>query len=155
MNDSVKGVCAPSSDPIEMLMGRIVEHEGIRKSAYQDSLGYWTIGCGRLIDSRKSAGLSVDETFYLLRNDIANCKEQLKPYDWFKSQDEVRAGVLIELCFNLGLTGLLGFKKMIDALTRKNYPEAVKQLLDSRWVTQIGKSRIDDITYRLGVGRYK
>ena len=62
---------------------------------------------------------------------------------------------MIELCFNLGLTGLLGFKKMIDALTRKNYPEAVKQLLDSRWATQIGKSRIDDITYRLGVGRYK
>ena len=28
------------------LIARFVENEGIRKSAYQDSLGYWTIGIG-------------------------------------------------------------------------------------------------------------
>ena len=28
----------------------VIGHEGKKKSAYQDSLGYWTIGVGRLID---------------------------------------------------------------------------------------------------------
>jgi lysozyme len=155
MNDSAKGVCSPSSDPNEMLISRIIDHEGMEKSAYQDSLGFWTIGCGRLIDSRKNAGLSVDEIFFLLRNDLNDCRSQLTIYAWFKCQDDVRQGALIELCFNLGITHLLEFKNMLDAIGRKNYPEAVKALLNSKWAEQVSKNRVDDISYRINFGRYK
>ena len=40
--------------------------EGRVRHAYQDHLGYWTIGVGRLIDQRKGGGLSEDEIDYLL-----------------------------------------------------------------------------------------
>ena len=46
------------------------KEEGVVKHAYQDHLGYWTIGVGRLIDKRKGGGLSDEEIDYLLGNDI-------------------------------------------------------------------------------------
>ena len=46
------------------------KEEGVIPHAYQDHLGFWTIGVGRLIDKRKGGGLSADEIDYLLSNDI-------------------------------------------------------------------------------------
>lgn len=40
--------------------------EGRVPHAYQDHLGYWTIGVGHLIDKRKGGGLTPDEVDYLL-----------------------------------------------------------------------------------------
>ena len=155
MNDSVKGVVAPSSDPIEMLIGRIVEHEGMKKFAYKDTMGYITCGIGRCLQEGVGKGLSVDECFMMLRNDISDFRGQLAAYPWFKCQDDIRQGALIELCFNMGLAHLLQFKNMLDAIGRKSYPEASKELLSSKWAQQVGKARSEDIAYRISVGRYK
>lgn len=155
MSDSVKGVCAPSSTPDEMLISRITEHEGIKRFVYQDSLGYATIGIGRCIEAKIGKGLSIDEVFYLLRNDIKDFRNQLAQFEWFTMQDQVRRDVLVELAFNMGVANLLKFKRMIGALTIKSYPSACKELMDSAWAIQVGKNRSDDICYRLGNGRYK
>lgn len=155
MQANVNGVCSPSCDPMEMLIGRIVEHEGIRRSAYQDSTGYWTIGIGRLIDIRKHAGLSVDECFMLLRNDLAEKKSELIKFEWFTKQDYVRQGALLEMAFNIGTDRLLGFRHMIDALGINNYSKASKELLSSLWALEVGRERTQDICYRLLSGRYK
>lgn len=155
MGDSVKGVCAPSCDPIEMLISRLAEHEGIKKFAYKDTKGYVTVGIGRCLESGVGKGLSIDECFYLLRNDIADFKSQLVKYDWFQLQDETRQHALVELAFNMGTANLLKFVNMIDALKRKSYAEAVKHLMDSVWAKQVGAARSADICYRLNNGRYK
>lgn len=42
--------------------------EGNRPLPYMDSLGFWTVGIGRMIDSRKGGGLSPDEIDFLLLN---------------------------------------------------------------------------------------
>lgn len=138
-----------------LLRARLYENEGKKKSAYQDSLGYWTIGCGRLIDAKKNAGLSDVEIDYLLTNDIASARIALQPFGWYNKQDQVRKDVLVELCFNLGLTGLQGFKKMIAALDTLNYKLAVQELLDSKWATQVGQGRINDLVYRMKNGAYQ
>lgn len=155
MSDSVKGVCAPSSDPLEMLISRIVEHEGIKSSAYQDSLGFWTIGIGTLIDERKVGKLTIDECFYLFKNRLAIKQKELQEYEWFTLLDDVRGGVVIELAFNIGTNGVCKFINMIDALKHKNYSQASKELLSSTWSSQVGKIRSDDMCYRLLNGRYK
>jgi lysozyme len=138
-----------------LLRARLYENEGKKRSAYQDSLGYWTIGCGRLIDARKNGGLSDVEIDYLLTNDIQTARNDLQSYSWYQKQDQVRKDVLVELCFNLGLAGLLGFKKMIGALDTTNYKLAVAELLDSKWATQVGNDRINDLVYRLKNGAYQ
>ncbi len=155
MNDSVRGVCSPSSNSDEMLIGRIVEHEGMKKFAYQDTLGYWTIGIGRCIDSKIGKGLSVDEIFMLLKNDIKDFRGQLMVHEWFTLQDDVRQGALIELAFNMGISHLLQFNNMIAALSMKSYAAACKELMDSAWAKQVSKTRSDDICWRLANGRYK
>ncbi len=133
---------------------KLIEHEGMKKSAYEDSLGFLTIGIGRLIDARKGAGLSVDEIFYLMRNDIDRLHRELTNYSWFKCLNDVRQGVIIELAFNVGINGLLSFKRMIAALEPLNPPLAAKEMLDSKWAEQVGANRANDMASRLREGRY-
>lgn len=121
--------------PIE---DQLILHEGLVPHAYQDSLGYWTIGVGRLIDKRKGGGLTKQESLYLLRNDIAKVTGQLGAYPWYNTLDPVRQKVIVDMVFNMGLAGVLGFKKMIAALERRDYENAAVEMLDSRWARQVG-----------------
>jgi len=139
---------------MDELEQRVINHEGKRKSAYQDSLGYWTIGIGRLIDKRMNAGLSDDEMLYLLRNDLAESERELMKFDWFTKMDRVRQEVLIELHFNIGLSNLLGFKNMIAYLSKGSYINAATQLLKSLWAKQVGENRSSDMAKRLRTGSY-
>jgi lysozyme len=132
----------------------IISHEGKQKSAYRDSLGYLTIGIGRLIDKRKNAGLSDDEMLYLLRNDIAEAERQLMHFDWYKIQDIVRQDVLIEFVFNIGLEGVLEFKQMIAALEDKDYMKASTSMLNSKWAEQVGTIRSHNMAQRMLTGSY-
>lgn len=152
---TAKGVCAPNYDSDEMLISRLVEHEGIKQFAYTDSRGFTTIGVGRCIHEGKGRGLTTEECFLLLRNDLIYFRNALLKYDWFVNQDTVRRNALVELAFNLGVNGLLGFKKMISALTVNNYALAAKELVDSSWSRQVGSARSKDLQHRILTGRYK
>lgn len=136
------------------LITKVISHEGLVQSAYQDSLGYWTIGYGTLIDERKGGLLTVPECRFLLDNRLAIARKSLTPYDWFRALDQVRQDVLVELVFNMGLQGLLGFVRMIAALTAKDFNTAAKEYLNSKAAKQVGPIRSVDIAYRIKYGRY-
>ena len=120
----------------------LIQHEKVVPYAYQDNLGFWTIGCGRLIDQRRGGGLSETESLYLLNNDIDKCFKDLADsvfrdeFDTFP--DDIQA-VLISMRFQLGYGGFRGFKKMIQAFKDKNYSEAAWQMKDSGWYKQTPK----------------
>lgn len=137
----------------ENLINTLVEHEGIRRFVYNDSLGNPTIGIGRCI-SEKGSGLTFDECFYLLRNDIEEANRTLQIYSWYKAMDDVRKEVMIELVFNLGIGNLLKFKKALRALEDKNYSQAAKEFKNSLWANQVGPKRVNNICNRLVSGRY-
>ena len=137
----------------DKLVNKIVEHEGIRKYAYTDTTGHITVGVGRNL-SQGGEGLSTDEIFYLLKNDIARIQKDLSNYSWFKSLNDVRQGALVELAFNVGVSGLLGFNRMIGCLDAKNYAGAAKELQNSTWATQVSIARSKDMVERLSYGRY-
>ena len=127
------------------------EHEGYRRLIYKDTMGIWTAGIGRNMQTK---GLSHDEAVYLLINDINECDASLNHFVWYITLDDIRKCVLIELCFNLGLSGLLGFKQTLAYIANENWPGAVKSLCASKWATQISKERLDNICYRLEHGEY-
>ena len=115
----------------------LIKHEGIRQSAYQDHLGYWTIGVGRLIDSRKGGNLSLDEVKYLLDNDITRCTKQLEdnlPYFLILTGNQQMG--LVNMCFQLGITGLLKFKKLLYAIQIQNKDKIKQEAMDSNWYKQ-------------------
>ena len=88
------------------LKSQLLREEGAESCAYQDSLGYWTIGVGRLIDSRKGGGLSNDEIDFLLENDIKrNYEAVLAALPWMEKLNDARQAVLIGMAFQMGLKG--------------------------------------------------
>jgi lysozyme len=111
--------------------------EGEKLYAYKDSLGFWTIGVGRLIDEKKGGGLTEEESAYLLKNDIARKTNEVKNrLDWFSKLDEVRQAVLINMAFQMGVEGLLKFKNTLTLVKSGYYEDAAKNMLQSLWAQQ-------------------
>jgi lysozyme len=46
------------------------------------------------------------------------------------------------MCFNLGITRLLKFKKFLGAMEDHNWDKAAVEMLDSRWAIQVGPRAI-------------
>lgn len=119
------------------LITQLNRDEGRKRCAYQDHLGYWTIAVGRLIDARKGGGLRDDEIDYLLRNDITDRINALhKEFPWFQNLDDARKGVLLNMAFQLGTAGLIGFKNTLENVACGAYSQAAKMMLQSLWAKQ-------------------
>lgn len=127
-------------------------HEGVRTHFYRCTSGLATIGVGRCIEEG-SLGLSDDEIDYLLENDIKRCKQELVGLSWFADLDSVRQDAIVNLCFNLGLTRLMGFKNAIGAMAVGDYEKAADEFLDSRWANQVGQRALD-VTHMIRTGEY-
>jgi len=115
---------------------QLILHEGLRLKPYRCTAGKLTIGVGRNLEDK---GISHDEAMLLLRNDIAEVTAQLERFDWFRALGPIRRKVLIDMCFNLGMAGLLGFQKMIEALKQGDYEAAADEMVYSRWYRQVGE----------------
>src|SRR5271169_1879870 len=124
----------PAVPPTDPLVSLIVKHEGLRLSVYPDSLGYLTIGFGRLIDSRKGGGISTAEAYLLLSNDIRDKKADLDTeLPWWRGLDQVRQDALVDLTFDLGIQNLLGFTHALSCLAQKDYQSAAEGFRNSLW----------------------
>ena len=114
----------------------LIRDEGEVLHAYQDHLGYWTIGYGRLIDKRRGGGISKQEALLMLDNDILRVIGQLQEKTGFNEHPEAVQHALVNMGFQLGVNGLLGFKKMWAHLANRDYGAAADEALDSRWAQQ-------------------
>ena len=122
------------------LKSQLLREEGAESCAYQDLLGFWTIGVGRLIDSRKGGGLSNDEIDMLLENDIKRTYDAvLAALPWVEKLSDRRQAVLIGMAFQMGLGGLLKFKRMLALAENGQYSEAAIEMLLSKWAQQTVK----------------
>ena len=121
------------------LISELRRDEGVVAHAYQDSLGYWTIGVGHLIDKRKGGKIPDVIIDMLLRYDIdekiAELNEKLP---WWGFLDEPSQRVIVNMAFNLGVEGLLEFKKFMDALKDGDRDRAASEMLSSKWAEQVG-----------------
>lgn len=135
------------------LVRQLRRHEGVRSHAYKCSADMITVGVGRNIDPNGGIGLSDDEIDYLLKNDIERCRQELSTLSWFADLDPVRQDALINLCFNLGFTRLLGFKNAMSAMAVGDYDTAADEFLDSRWAIQVGMRAIE-VTDMIRSGSY-
>jgi lysozyme len=122
---------------LETVRNDLMVHEGFRSEAYQDHLGYWTIGYGRLVDDRRGGGITQDEARMLLDNDIAKAYNALsRELPYFEGlPSQVQRG-LINMAFQLGINGLLNFKKMLGHIKTGDYSNAAKEALRSKWAEQ-------------------
>jgi lysozyme len=113
----------------------LVNDEGYRQFPYKCTAGKLSIGIGRNLQDR---GISKDEAYFLLNTDIdyfAEFLEQKLPF--FNELTENRQNVLINMCFNLGTTGFMKFRKMLEHVKNHDYEKAVLEMRRSKWVSQV------------------
>ena len=119
------------------LIKQLRRDEGEVLNAYQDHLGYWTIGVGRLIDKRKGGGITAEESAHLLNNDIdKRVAELLLRAPWMGELAPARFGALVNMAFQLGVNGLLGFKNTLAKIESGDHSGAADSMLESKWATQ-------------------
>ena len=120
----------------ETLKEQLIRQEGIRHELYECTGGFTSIGVGRNLEAK---GISFEEAMYLLDNDIKEYVEEVKNrIPLFDTLSTNRQNVLVNMAFNLGIYGLLRFKKMLLAVEKQDWDEAANQMLDSRWSKQVG-----------------
>ena len=130
----------------EALMNRIkaqlVRHEGLRLKPYRCTAGKLTIGIGRNLDDR---GISQKEAYAMLGRDIHDCEQWLidEIPDVYCGLDEIRQSVLLNMCFNLGIKGLLEFKNTLSLIGAGDWERAANNMLASRWAKQVGLRAIE------------
>lgn len=115
---------------------QLVRNEGIRLKPYLDTAGKLTIGVGRNLDD---VGITNLEAKMLLENDIERVESDLRVHlPLYSSLDDVRQRVLMDMAFNMGVEGLLGFRKMLAALAAGDVATAKVEMLNSTWAKQVG-----------------
>lgn len=110
--------------------------EGRRKRIYVDTKGKVTGGVGRNLTDRD---FSEDEIDLMLANDIKGvCYDLDRTFPWWRHMSEARQQALANMCFNLGLTRLLGFHNMLKAMASGLYQQAALEMEDSAWAHEVG-----------------
>ncbi len=133
----------------------LLRDEGSVPHAYQDHLGYWTIGVGRLVDKRKGGGLSPDEIDYLLQNDIKKVTAQvLEALPWVNTMSEARQAVVFAMAFQMGLKGLLGFRSTLDSMRDERYEHAAEGMRRSLWAKQTPE-RVKRMAHQISTGEWQ
>lgn len=129
--------------------------EGEKLHAYQDTLGYWTIGIGILIDQRKGGGLRPEESEFIFRNRLKLLDEELsRVLPWLSKLDPARRGVMLNMAFQMGVMGLLGFKTTLAMVSAGKYQEAAKQMLQSKWAKQT-PARAQRLSNQMATGEWQ
>ncbi len=127
------------------IIASIKRHEGFSERPYPDPIRGWdvpTFGYGFTY-------LTKDEADYLLRRRINNIKRELSHEKGFFIQlpQEVQ-DVVAEMAYQLGVGGVLKFKKMWAALAERDYDTAAKEAMDSKWAKQT-PNRASELAGRL------
>lgn len=111
----------------------IRRHEGYRKFPYQDTLGKETVGIGYCLAN----GMPEDEAVFLMRyRTWQNHKALMSVGKGYPKLSPERQAALLNMAYQLGLAGLLGFKNMWDALAGGDYRQASQHALSSLWARQ-------------------
>ena len=139
------------NDSVDKLIKQLKKHEGLELKPYKCTSNKLTIGIGRNLED---VGISEIEAEYLLMNDLDTYMTAAKTYDWYNGLNDARKAVIVSMLFNMGQTNFNKFLKMKQALDVGDYPEAAKQMLESRWARQV-KGRAVELSKQMETGKWQ
>lgn len=137
---------------LEQLKIELIQDEGIRLKPYTDTTGHITIGVGRNLTDN---GITKEECDMMLTHDAMECIRQVRhEFLFYDSLNNAQKRVIVNLCFNLGLSGLKKFERFLKALQSQDIDTACRALKYkengelSLYYRQVGK-RVDRLCDRL------
>lgn len=125
----------------------IAHHEGFRSKIYTDTTGNRTIGYGLNLEH-----MSEERAQAFLKFEVNRIREEL-PYriTSFNSLSGSRQDVLIDMAYNLGIEGLMKFRKFLSAVNEGNFNRASYEMQNSLWARQVGR-RAETLAKMMVVG---
>lgn len=147
---------------LSRMQSQLTLHEGLRLSPYLDTEGNWTILVGYNLDTRGWDDIEAvlgrqveapnrtddapyghphftdDDAMRVLQADINRFwRAMLVAFPEVVALSEVRQRVCLDMAFNMGYAAL-GFHKCIDAIRRRDWSRAARELYNSKWSRQVG-----------------
>ena len=127
------------TDPL--LLQELRRDEGVRYVPYLDSVGIKTVGVGHNLEAHPldlTYPLTDEQVDQILADDLVRVFSGLdRKVGWWRNLSCARQRVLANMAFNLGVDGLLEFKRMILAVDRGHYDQAAREMLNSKWARQV------------------
>lgn len=146
------------------LHSQLVLEEGLRLMAYDDATGYpvpaggkckgnLTVGVGHNLDALpltpsqiaivghdgRTQPITTSNAFMVLDGDISDVSRALViDLPWCEGLDEIRARVLVDMAFNMGVHGLLKFHTFLSQMKLGNYAAAADDLKQTAWYGEVG-----------------
>jgi len=116
----------------------IAAEEGWRDRPYYCSEGYPTVGYGfrlagkgdplpNFVLPRAAGDAWLDALILSIEHTMSAKLERL---------NVARSAVVVSMCYQLGIQGVLQFKRMWAAIDRQDWVSAADEMLDSRWAKQ-------------------
>ena len=119
------------------LLNRIKEHEGFRSRVYKCTEGYDTIGYGFAI---KDLYLSEGVSELILKEKVTNLRLRIeKKFDWFNEVPREVQEVLLEMSYQMGVSGVSKFKNALKHMRNGEWNKAADEMLLSRLYKQTPK----------------
>lgn len=122
------------------------QEEGVRYIPYIDSLGYPTVGVGFKLGPQ---GAPLNHyTFTLSDNTIdawldinlSNIQESMLQHPEISAAlphcNSPRKDILISMAYQMGVSGLGGFQRMLSAIIIENWDDVANHMLCSTWAKQ-------------------
>jgi len=142
-------------------LDKLIEHEGMVLTVYEDSLGIETIGIGRNLKDRGITkeeldymdipnmgiiydhGITEADARYLALNDIRIVENELcRVHPCVENLDSVRQLILMDMAFNMGVPRLCKFKNMWNAIHEGRFDIAGMEMMDSKWARPVGRRAV-------------
>lgn len=129
------------------LVEQIGTHEGFRTFVYDDQtgdriqpgsrvVGVPTFGYGFTHIPQRIADRVLVELVGELHTTLVH------KFGWFARLSDPRQRVIVDMAYNLGLGGLLKFKRFLGAVEAQNWAGASEEMLRSRWAGQVGRRAV-------------
>ena len=128
-----------NTENLAKLIAELRRDEGVRYRPYNDTKGIPTVGVGYNLNAKPlPAGwkypLNDTQVNSLLDDDLEDVFHDLdRNLPWWTDLNDVRMRVVANLCFNMGINRLLGFKKALIAMRQGKFGIAADEMLDSKW----------------------
>lgn len=141
------------------LRTQLIGFEGWVNQAYPDPLTKaepWTIGVGHTGPEVHEGLVWTDEQIGVqLDLDIAEKTGQVRQaISWFGRLNAPRQAVLVGMCFQLGLKGLLGFNRTLGSVRDERWEDAANGMLTSKWAKQT-PSRVRRLAAQMATGEWQ
>jgi len=112
---------------------KIAVEEGFESRVYKCPADKLTIGYGFNLEA---IDMPKEVADLWLSINIGEIEDRLNTYAWYQYLNYPRQVAIVDMAYQMGISGLLGFAGMISAISEGDYHKASEEMLDSRYAKQ-------------------